>query len=187
MTIPRALTTTVMIGLLFLALLSSKSAYSEAESNRVFVENFPETQRIAGQVVVDDPIPATRFEVFEKMLITLTGRREATRLIPGGVLNTRGFSKMDITIMGLVKGKNRQAAEVGAILIPDVPFAREAFNEEEVLLAGMEISTKVSGAKTFYFSTEPKSFRIAFPRYRIYYFNDGERAVQVQTYATLSQ
>ncbi len=154
---------------------------------RVWVENFPDVQRIVGSVTVDAPIPQAKFVPAQETLVTTAPPENTTRLIPGGTIDTLGFSEVVLSLSVQTKGDMPRAGRIGAFLVPDVPPIQQAFAEQGAIQFPLEVNVAVSpGASVFLASNQPR-FQVGFPRYRIYYYNTTEKAVTANLYAYLVQ
>jgi|GEM_PF-547293 len=152
----------------------------------VLVTNFPEVQAIEGAVSIRGLVEHTRFvEPKREIVVAPVSREQTTQLIDGGVLETEGFSRVVLSLAGVVKGTVDRPGKLGAVLVPDVAAAREALFEESVYLFPLEVTVDLSRSSTFV-ASEPVELAVAFPRYRIYLYNGTDRAVGAQLFSYLS-
>lgn len=152
----------------------------------VMVTNFPEVQAIEGAVSIRGRIEHTRFvEPEREIVVSPVSREQTTQLIDGGVLETEGFSRVVLSLAGVVKGTIDRPGKLGAVLVPDVAPAREALQEEGVYLFPLEVTADLTRGSTFV-ASQPVEREVAFPRYRIYLYNGTDRAVGAQLFSYLS-
>lgn len=152
---------------------------------QVLVANFPEVQRVSGEVRVPEPIRHSRFDLQGEVLVPPVGRTDPTQLIGGEALETDGFSRMVVSLFGEVKGRVLRPGQAGVILIPDEAPVLRAFQEEGVYSFPLEVAAPVTSASA-YVSSEPRELTVAFPRYRVYFYNTSDRTVGVHLYGYLT-
>jgi hypothetical protein len=150
----------------------------------VTVTNFPEVQQVTGRVVVSEPIPQTRFET-KKALVTPAPLSDTNHLTDAGTLDTAGFTHVTLSLSGLLQG-SAQAGAVGVVLVPDVPEITNALRTYGVLQLGLRAEAAVSPSQAGLFSSEPATFRLGFPRYRILLYNATQKSADATVYAYLS-
>jgi hypothetical protein len=150
----------------------------------VTVTNFPEVQQVSGQVVVSQPIPQTRMES-KKALVTPAERSNTSDLTDAGTIDTAGFTHVTLSLTGLLQG-NPQGGAVGVLLVPDVPEVMTALRTYGVLQLELGVEAPVSTSKAGLFSSQPATFRLAFPRYRVLLYNAAKKSAEATVYAYLS-
>jgi hypothetical protein len=150
----------------------------------VVVTNFPEVQQVNGRVVVSEPIPQTRFES-KKVLVSPAALSDTNHLTDAGTIDTSGFTHVTLSLSGLLQG-SAQPGAVGVVLVPDVPEVTTALRTYGVLQLELRAEAVVSSAKAGLFSSEPATFRLGFPRYRILLYNATQKAADATVYAYLS-
>ena len=150
----------------------------------VTVTNFPEVQQIGGRVVVSEPIPQTRFET-KKALVIPAPLSDTTHLTDAGAIDTAGFTHVTLSLSGLLQG-SAQAGAVGVVLVPDVPEVANALRTYGVLQLGLRTEAAVVPAQAGLFSSEPATFRLGFPRYRVLLYNATQKSADATVYAYLS-
>lgn len=150
----------------------------------VAVTNFPQVQQISGRVVVSEPIPQTRFET-KKALVTPAALSDTSHLTDAGTIDTAGFTHVTLSLSGLLQG-SAQAGAVGVVLVPDVPEVTTALRTYGVLQLGLRAEAPVSPSQAGLFSSEPATFRLGFPRYRVLLYNATQKAADATVYAYLS-
>jgi hypothetical protein len=149
----------------------------------VTVTNFPEVQQVSGQVVVSQPIPQTRLET-RKALVAPAERSNTSDLTDAGTIDTAGFTHVTLSLTGTLQG-SPQGGAVGVLLVPDVPEVTTALRNG-VLQLELDVAAPVSTAKAGLFSSDPTTFRLAFPRYRVLLYNAAKKSAEATVYAYLS-
>jgi hypothetical protein len=150
----------------------------------VTVTNFPEVQQISGRIVVSEPIPQTRFET-KKALVTPAPLSDTTHLTDAGTIDAAGFTHVTLSLSGLLQG-SAQAGAVGVVLVPDVPEVTGALRTYGVLQLGLRAEAAVIPSQAGLFSTEPATFRLGFPRYRVLLYNATQKSAETTVYVYLS-
>jgi hypothetical protein len=150
----------------------------------VVVTNFPETQQITGRVVVSEPIPQTRFET-KKALVAPSELSDTNHLTDAGTLDTSGFTHVTLNVAGILQG-SAQAGSIGVVLVPDLPEVTTALRTYGVLQFGLRAEAPIRPAQGGLFSSEPATFRLGFPRYRVLLYNATQKAAEATVYAYLS-
>ena len=169
----------------FLVVLPVGSASSD-EIQDVAVVNFPDLQQVAGTVSVAGPVRHAVLQSLKGILVSPVGPEETTRLMDGGVLETDGFISVVLSLNGRPKGKIVSSGRIGAILIPEQESIARVFEEEGKAQFALEISAALSPEEAGSFASSPKRSTVAFPRYRVWLYNTGERAVTVNLFAYLT-
>ena len=170
--------------LVFAALAGGDQPVVADAPEPVVVTNFPEVQQISGRVVVSEPIPQTRFET-KKALVTPSPLSDTNHLTDAGTLDTEGFTHVTLSLSGALQG-NAQGGAVGVVLVPDVPEVATALRTYGVLQLGLRAEAAISTSKAGLFSSEPATFRLGFPRYRVLLYNGAQKSADATVYAYLS-
>ena len=168
-----------------LAALASWHQPVVADSPQVVtVTNFPEVQQVSGRVVVSEPIPQTRLET-RKALVSPAERSNTSDLTDAGTIDTAGFTHVTLSLTGLLQG-SPQGGAVGVLLVPDVPEVTTALRTYGILQLELGVEAPVTTSKAGLFSSQPATFRLAFPRYRVLLYNAAQKAAEATVYAYLS-
>jgi len=157
---------------------------AQAQEGWISISNFPEVQNVTGGIEVAAPIPSNEMVRFSDIGVTTVQRHQSMRLIPGGVLETGPFTSVSLSLAGLVEGTPDESATIGAVLVPDEDFVLDAL-KEGVFLFPIEITLTIPKDSLPYVGTRPETHQLSFPRYRVYFYNSGQRTVKVQLYANL--
>lgn len=156
------------------------------EARNVFVTNFPKIFNITGAVSVEGPVKHARFSALRDIVVPPINPKDTVRLIPGGVVESDGFTNMVLGLQGQTKGEVFRAGTVGVFLVPEEEAIIKVYEEKGLMPFSTEISVpSVSGASPYFSSSSTKT-PIAFPRYRTLFYNTSDKTVTVSLYAYLT-
>ncbi len=151
----------------------------------VSIVNWPRVQAVEGAVSVEGPIAHSIVVDFEEV-VTHVLPEESNRLVDAGVLDARGFTELVLSIAGETNGGNLTSGRAGAVLIPETSLARRALDEEGLFLFPLNVAVEVPAGDPVYIAAPSVKHRLAFPRYRVYFYNTAEKAVRLQLTAHLA-
>ena len=175
---------------MFLVSERPSGAAADDDPQKVEVTNLPDVQRVEGLVGVDGPVRTATFAAIEEVEVPPAARAHVTRLIDGGTLATDGFGTVVLSLTGGFKGKLTQPGTVGAILVPDTEAIGRALEEKGQLQFPLEVKAATAmpapNFVTPYFSSDQPRHVVAFPRYRVWFYNDTATTVTVNLYAYLA-
>lgn len=171
--------------IVLLLLLPAGQAISQ-ELQRVVVTNFPSVFDVRGTVDIAGPIPMTEQKTFANITVSPVKPTDTLRLVKGGVLETKGFSEIVLSLEGVVRGEVGQAGEVGAILVPDEELIQRAFTEQGAVHFALRTVAEQVNNKTPYFASRQHKEILGFHRYRVYFYNTTDKAVRVDLYAYMT-
>ena len=174
----------VGLGLLLYATVTTRSQSEELLD--VFVTNFPELQRVSGSVSVDGTIKHSNFEKIEEIVIPPIGPADPRKLIDGGTIATDGFTSLVLSLSGQPGGKAFQAGAVGVILTPEEEAITKVFKEEGKAQFSIEVEAAVEAGPTKSFTSEPTRMLIAFPAYRVWFYNTTQKSVKANLFVYLT-
>ena len=172
-----------------LALLTVASVMGSpagAQTEEVNVVNFPEVQPIRGTVEMNKPAPGTRFAQIHENVVAPADPADAINLILAGTLDARGFRSAVLSVAGQIKSNYPGEGTVGALLVPDTAFIRRAFEEDGETLLSLRVEARVDSENQDYFAASQPPHQLAFPSYKVYFFNTTERPATVFLYAHLA-
>lgn len=179
-----ALATPLALALLALAApAAGASAAPTAVTGQVAITNFPEVQQISGQVTIDGPVPATRF-LRRPALVTPAALADTTHLTEAAVVDTAGFSQITLSLGGALRGSAAGGA-VGVVLIPELPEVAAALTEAGLLQFPLRVEAGLLPAAGGRFSSDSVTFQVAFPRYRVLFYNSTPAAADATLYVLL--
>ena len=168
----------------FLGCILCSLPTSGQEEQSVAVTNFPEVQTVDGTLSVDGPIVQTTLLELTAAVVAPVGQQETTALVLAGTLDTSGFATATLSLAGEVTADFFDAGEIGVLLVPDVPLALAAFEDGAALLSLTVTASADPGSNSYFGATQP-TVPLAFPAYRVYFFNSTDRAVQASLFAYL--
>lgn len=174
-----------LVFVLSLSLLPRESAQAQRneETEAVEVVNFPEVQTVDGAVRVEGPVRLARLRSLGEVIAVPADPQDTAALVPAGSLDTDGFGTVTLTLTGEMRGRG-SAGRVGALLVPDVPEARRAFEQGRVLFP-LRVEGEVAAQQVWLESDQPR-LQVAFPAYRVYLYNTSDRSAEVRLYAYLT-
>ncbi|HEX5045059.1 MAG TPA: hypothetical protein VFV75_19350 [Candidatus Polarisedimenticolaceae bacterium] len=113
-------------------------------------------------------------------------RAETHRLLEGGVVETDGFAQMTFSFGGEFKDGVPGSGRIGALLVPDDPKILHLLRTEGQVVFAVEVLYKVVPGQHAIFVSEQQTQRVAFPRYRVFFYNEtGSTAtVSLSVYRT---
>lgn len=172
-------------GGVLLALLTPAAALPE-KIERVLVTNFPELQQIHGTVTArGGPLAHAELVTRRDVLVPPVGREETTNLIAAGTVETAGWTSMVLSLQGEVQDTVFDPGTVGAVLVPDQEPVLRALREEGRYQFPAEVTAETAPAETALFSSRPTEAPVAFPSYRIFLYNGGDKTAEVNLYLYL--
>jgi hypothetical protein len=177
----------VTLALLASVLWPGASVGAEGKQD-VFVVNFPDVQRVHGEVGLLRPVDIrqTSFVRFPEIIVPPVAPEATTRLIPAGTLTTEGFPGLVLSLGAQPKGEVLKAGRVGAILVPEEEVLQQVFNEQGVVSFPLEVSASTPAGKPTFVTSRQRRVPTAFPRYRVLLYNTTDRAAAVSLYAQLT-
>jgi hypothetical protein len=105
-------------------------------------------------------------------------RADTHRLLEGGVVETDGFAQMTFSFGGEFKDAIPGSGRIGALLVPDDPKILHLLRNEGQIVFAVEVSYKIVPGQHAIFVSEQQTQRVAFPRYRVFFYNEtGSAAV----------
>ena len=119
------------------------------------------------------------FVAFERVAVAPVARSNTTQLVDAGTIDTDGFSELVFSLGGEFKEGIPETGTVGAILIPDrEPFLYLLRNEGKIVFP-LEARADVTGQRDSIFVSPQQTARVAFPRYRVFLYNETSSGASV--------
>ncbi len=171
---------------LLLAFLAPQGRALPQEIQRVLVTNFPDLQKIGGAVTVDGTVRHGLIQRFPEILVQPVEPSSTRRLVPGGTLVADGFTSVALSLGGQLKLRASRPGTIGALLVPDEEFVLQAFEEDGRLLFPLEVKAESGTSSPPYFASSQGPLPVAFPRYRVFFYNTSDRTAAVSLYAYLT-
>ena len=116
--------------------------------------------------------------------ITPVARNETQRLFDGGTIQTDGFAQMTFSFAGEFKEGVPQSGRIGALLVPDDSRVLQLLRAEGQIIFAVEVKFQVKPNQGTIFVSDQQTERIAFPRYRVFFYNEtgSTAAVSLSVY-----
>jgi hypothetical protein len=126
---------------------------------------------------------------FERVTVPPVDRDDTTQLVEAGIITTDGFSELVFSLGGEFKQGVPTAGTVGAILIPDTDLIQYAFRNEGYVPFALEATHDIveDGLQGAVFLSRQQTAKIAFPRYRVYLFNETTSGATVSLFVYRSR
>jgi hypothetical protein len=106
-------------------------------------------------------------------------RTDTTQLVDAGTVDTDGFSELVFSLGGEFKEGIPESGTVGAILVPDREPFLQLLRTEGKIVFPLEARVNVRGLRDPIFVSEQQTARIAFPRYRVFLYNETRSGASV--------
>lgn len=185
----------VVIGLVVLTIAILTAASQSADERRpleVRVSNLPEVQTVTGKVSVvgrieiDPTSIGPFFRSFSEDSLPPTSKAEVRRWKDFGTLDTRGIAELVLTLT-VVTDRNTitRPGKVGVVLLPDTGAIVRAKEEESQLLLAIESAALITGPSKLTYASTPVRALVAFPSYRVYFYNETDANVKLNTSVNL--
>ena len=99
-------------------------------------------------------------------------KSDTQRLLDGGVIETDGFAQMTFSFGGEFKDSVPNGGRLGALLVPDDPRILHLLRNEGQIVFAVEVKFVVGPNQNAIFVSEQQTQRVAFPRYRVFFYNE---------------
>jgi len=169
--------------LLLLSVLLVEHAWSQ-QHQEVVVANFPEIQRVEGNVSVQGTVRHAKLVRRENQVVPPVAREETKDLIEAGSLDTDGFTSVVLSLQGEVRGTLSRGGPVGAILVPAEREVMDMLNEQGRIHFPLEVTAALGRREVTTFSSQIH-LTVGFPRYNVYLYNSTDKSVDVDLYLYL--
>lgn len=133
---------------------------------------------VSGLVLAETPW----FVSFDRIAVSPVKRSDTSALFDAGVVETDGFKELVVSLGGEFKPEVPTAGKIGAILIPDSEGSLYLFRSEGKVAFPIEVQYAARPGAGAFFVTEPQVARIAFPRYRVFLYNETPSTAVVSVY-----
>jgi len=111
-----------------------------------------------------------------------TPRSAVTQLHDAGTVDTDGFKNLVISLGGEFKEGQPRSGAVGALLIPDHEIAEYLLRNEGVFVFPIEVRFELNADSGPIFMSQAVDARVAFPRYRVYLYNETASGASVSVF-----
>jgi hypothetical protein len=120
---------------------------------------------------------------FETVTVPPVGRGETNELIDAGILDVEGYRDVVLSIGGELKKGSVGGGSIGAILMPEKASFEFVRRNERLYPFPMEVAVKIQPNAPPVFVGEQVVARVAFPRYRVLFYNSTGRTATVSLFA----
>lgn len=156
------------------------------EADPVRVVNFPEVQSVAGTVEMTTPATNTELRSISESVVAPIAPDDTANLVLAGTLDAHGFRSAIFSLAGQVKSNYPAGGAVGALLVPNTPFFQRAFEEDGEALLALRLEGVIVAGQSGAFATSMPRRDLAFPSYRVYFFNTSDQPSSAILYAYLA-
>ncbi len=172
----------VVVGILVLVPGTKAQYDSGGGTQDVSVTNFPDVQKVEGDVTVKGPLSHARLVRKESVIVPPSRRGDPTQMVQAGEVSTDGFTHVVLSLQGEVADAAYRGGTVGAVLVPDEDPVIRALNQAERIEFPLEVVAQLVPGTGGYFDSKPASEAVGFTRYRVYLYNSSSRGVQANLY-----
>lgn len=165
----------------------AEATRSDGCCDEVTVRNLPEVQAVKGTVAVSNLPPVTAFLRREGIVVPPFARSELFDAVQGEPLVTEGFTRMVLSLQGEIRDSLPRPGVVAAVLVPDEEPVLLALRDARKVEFPVEVSAPAGGPGGTYFASEPVEAKVAFPRYRVYFYNSTGKGAGVNLYVNLTR
>jgi hypothetical protein len=166
-------------------LLPAGNAISE-ELKDIRVINFPESQKVRGTVSVEGPVSSAELRRFSEASVPQVPPEATTRLVHAGVLEAEGYTRVLLSLVGQLRGAQRQPGAIGVLLVPAEQPVREAFVDHGTVLIPLRLEVPVEAGSPRFVAAQGTRENLAFPRYDVFLYNTTSSVATVDLYALVS-
>lgn len=165
---------------------AAQSSRDAGEVVPVNVTNFPTVFKVDGAVSIRGPIQDTSLQSLGDVIVPPVRRDDTAHYVEAGSVTTDGFSFAVVSLLGELKGQPQRTGDIGVILIPEEDRVTRALAEKGQLLLAEEAKVTPAIGGSAYFAAKPVRFAIAYPNYRVYLYNAGDKAAAVTVHVYLT-
>ena len=112
------------------------------------------------------------FVSFNRVQVQPVHRADSSQLELAGTIDTDGFTDLVFSLGGEFKERLPESGVVGAVLIPDTEVSVYLLENEGYIPFPLEVTFDTRGLKRSVFMSEQQTAKVAFPRYRVYFYNE---------------
>ncbi len=180
-------TVAILVLVAILALLwPAERILAQETAQSVTVTNFPRVQKVGGEVAVEGTVRhATMVRKLEVVVPAGSPREAPAKFVDGGSVTTDGFTAALLSLQGELRGTLGEAGTVGAVLVPAEKALLTALEQSGQIFFPLEVSASLTHPKTDLFSAQ-SHLAVAFPNYRIYFYNSTDKSAEVNLYVYLT-
>ena len=122
------------------------------------------------------------FVSFERIQVSPVNRNDTSQLIEVGTIETDGFTELVFSLGGEFKQGVPKSGTVGVVLIPDIDIFNTLLLTEGEIIFPLEAKVEIRNLSSAIFISEQQRAKVAFPRYRIYMYNETTSGAMVSLF-----
>lgn len=122
------------------------------------------------------------FVSFERIQVAPVSRSDTARWVDAGTIETDGYKELVFSLGGEFKESVPNSGRVGAILVPDNDVFDYLLRNEGEVAFPLEAKVQISQLKNAIFISDQQVARIAFPRYRVFLYNETSSGAVVSLF-----
>ena len=134
---------------------------------------------VAAPAMADD---SRWFVGFTGIQVPPIERDNTTQLIEAGTIETDGFTDLVFSLGGEFKEGIPTTGRIGVVLIPDIDVFQTLLMNEGEFIFPLEAQANIKNMTTPIFVSEQQTAKIAFPRYRVFLYNETSSGAMVSLY-----
>lgn len=127
------------------------------------------------------------FVSFKGVDVAPVERTNVTQLIDAGAFDADGFRELVFSLGGEFKEGLPTSGRVGVILLPDNEMVDYMLRNEGTFVFPLEVWFDVKNPERHVFISEQQIARVAFPRYRVYFYNETSSGARVSLFVYRSR
>jgi len=112
------------------------------------------------------------FVSFERIQVAPVERSNTTQLVDAGSIDTDGFSELVFSLGGEFKEGIPESGKVGVVLIPDKEVFLYLLQTEGEFVFPLEAQVEIGKQSSAIFMSKQERAKVAFPRYRVFLYNE---------------
>lgn len=122
------------------------------------------------------------FVSFTRIQVPPVERANTTQLIDAGTIETDGFTELVFSLGGEFKEGIPTTGRVGVVLIPDIDVFQTLLINEGEFIFPLEAQADIKDLASAIFVSSQQTARVAFPRYRVYLYNETSSGAMVSLF-----
>ena len=122
------------------------------------------------------------FVSFERVQVPPVNRADTTQLVEAGTIETDGFSELVFSLGGEFKEGLPKSGKVGVVLIPDIDVFTYLLRNEGEFVFPLEATVEIRDPSSAIFVSQQQTAKIAFPRYRVFLYNETTSGAMVSLF-----
>jgi hypothetical protein len=122
------------------------------------------------------------FVSFERVQVPPVNRADTTQLVEAGTIETDGFSELVFSLGGEFKEGIPKIGRVGVVLIPDIDVFTYLLRNEGEFVFPLEATVEIRDPSSAIFVSQQQTAKIAFPRYRVFLYNETTSGAMVSLF-----